>query len=1150
MKYLRSFYKLIFSLCLIIASLFICNHEVYAVNFTEHVYIDTYAGSNRVSGSGYTFSGTPRLNLGDYAFDAFTMPNVNANTFKDFDVTSYTNGLTVPLRTYPYSNTVANFEYDNQSVTYAASYYIYTSRLYNGPNTYFYISGHNQLEHAASQYINMTNDYDQVTIKGNTNGDKNATNVVYNYYKTLNYSWDVIYTRTGCNLTKNYNNVIGTVAAKNTSNQKWGTTTPLTVPTMNTYQLTYNLGCDDAYYYDSSEFPNNTKQNYKYVFKGFDATVTGQSPSSDAALNGVYAAKNGLSTYANSIISSAHATTVNYNRVYGTLTIPAIAKSGVNPDATACTFNAKYQRPEIKLSVPKRLGYTFDGWYLNADYSGPKYIDSIPVSGINKNPQKELPALNFTLYAKWIPNQYYIEYEYNAPNAYDGHSRLDEIVHINKPNVGQVGNWATISNPTLKGYIFKGWGITGMSNDIYKNAGINESNYITLPKYVTQYYYSAGGNAAEGLDRVYKNLNSGGDANDSSMWPTVTFSCNKGYNPNDPEDPIIPSVPVDPDDPDNPNPVIPSQPDIPDYPGWVPVSYTVTIDPNMGEIDGSGSEIQFIMDYDTGFTLPTPEREGYVFKGWQVYSYTGDSDYDSWVSTNTNPMTAGDINRFLGDETVYNLCYSEGSTIKLVAIWAHDHDEPTIHDLLLDETNAYIYKNLNDPTENADYCYYINTNHLNFIEFTSGLQVKTSLKWYNVVDYEVALENAHGNISSAPNVNLTYTPHIDGVYTGITKNTDKFSLELYENAYGTGYPKVTMVCTWEDAYNKCDDYEKEVEYIGNKVTLIGDCEAPSIDNIEMLEDLAAIDLREVDEYIVELTARDDLNPSKDGREVVHPSGLIDNCYFKILNSDNYENLVLNKTNTTKSDGRIFTSAFESFDLAVRHDLEEGESDEYNNLFNGTCDYEYYFVDNVGNVYTNTDQTSVFNLSTTLESFTYKTNAVTETVTVTDHQGTRSENIPVFKKGESALLVVKTMGYADALKIQFPDEWYIDEDYPVYMYWGATDQYEDKKLEPITSHVFYMDVEGKSDATGYWTENFIFVLPLYADKSDLSKVVVSAYKGDSVSIDNGEIKVNHDGIIGDASLEVLDSSEYFKVTDESILDDYRDSIKQTYRPDRQ
>lgn len=92
----------------------------------------------------------------------------------------------------------------------------------------------------------------------------------------------------------------------------------------------------------------------------------------------------------------------------------------------------------IKLDIPQRDGYTFDGWTA----------ENIDVPNLNQNFQYEftMPASNVTLTAKWLKDAYTV--------TFNGMEHELDIVRINVKRNTPVDKPA---DPVDKGYTFHGW---------------------------------------------------------------------------------------------------------------------------------------------------------------------------------------------------------------------------------------------------------------------------------------------------------------------------------------------------------------------------------------------------------------------------------------------------------------------------------------------------------------------------------------------------------------------------------------------------------------------------------------------------------------------------------------------------------------------
>ena len=105
-------------------------------------------------------------------------------------------------------------------------------------------------------------------------------------------------------------------------------------------------------------------------------------------------------------------------------------------------------------SNPTRAGYTFAGWYYEADFVTPVSWD------------RQMPSMNFTLYAKWTANNYKITF-----NAGEGTATGSSLNVTYDQAVG------ALPTATRANYIFLGWydaqsgGTQYTAETVYKTAG-------------------------------------------------------------------------------------------------------------------------------------------------------------------------------------------------------------------------------------------------------------------------------------------------------------------------------------------------------------------------------------------------------------------------------------------------------------------------------------------------------------------------------------------------------------------------------------------------------------------------------------------------------------------------------------------------------
>lgn len=152
--------------------------------------------------------------------------------------------------------------------------------------------------------------------------------------------------------------------------------------------------------------------------------------------------------------------------------------------------------PTITLNAPTRSGYTFKGWTITSTETAVTFLplsNTIPTGSYG----------NLTCKANWDENGYTIAYELNG------------ATHPQTPISYSFTDQTTVADPTLAGYIFKGWTITNSEST---------SPAITPTKNVTF-----------GPSTVFGNLTfkvstppaSGGD---NGSWQQITYTITYNLN--------------------------------------------------------------------------------------------------------------------------------------------------------------------------------------------------------------------------------------------------------------------------------------------------------------------------------------------------------------------------------------------------------------------------------------------------------------------------------------------------------------------------------------------------------------------------------------------------------------------------------------------
>ena len=134
--------------------------------------------------------------------------------------------------------------------------------------------------------------------------------------------------------------------------------------------------------------------------------------------------------------------------------------SSVEPQLIWTTYNSLTPGAAVQCAVtepqkPVREGYTFGGWYKDAECTD--------IRKFNFDTQSQLMT-DITLFAKWIPNSYRVYYNLSLPDGsvYESEDMYKSYVH---------GQELTMPVPSQEGYVFCGW---------YDNAGYTGTAYTKI----------------------------------------------------------------------------------------------------------------------------------------------------------------------------------------------------------------------------------------------------------------------------------------------------------------------------------------------------------------------------------------------------------------------------------------------------------------------------------------------------------------------------------------------------------------------------------------------------------------------------------------------------------------------------------------------
>jgi uncharacterized repeat protein (TIGR02543 family) len=340
------------------------------------------------------------------------------------------------------------------------------------------------------------------------------------------------------------------------------------------------------------------------------------------------------------------------------------------------------------VAAPTKTGYTFAGWYSNADLTTAYDL----TAGVYNN---------LTLYAAWTPNTYTVSYNSNSGSgttasgsmtygvsgtlassgftrtgytfagwntaadgngtAYTAGATVSNLTATNGGTVTLYAQWTPISYtvrfvsdgstvstqsvdydtsitmpaaPTKDGHTFSGWTVGDqkyVTGTTVRNLTTTAGSTVTLvAQWDTNTYYVTyliGEEFNETKDVTYQDRTSAPEVNSRTGYTLSGWYTDADCtNEYDFTTPVTESFSL--------------------YAKWTPISYTVTFTTG----DGASTIDPKNVKYGETITLSAPEKEGYTFKGW---AETSDSE--------TVKYSAG--------ATAENLTTVDGRTVTLYAVW-------------------------------------------------------------------------------------------------------------------------------------------------------------------------------------------------------------------------------------------------------------------------------------------------------------------------------------------------------------------------------------------------------------------------------------------------------------------------------------------------
>ena len=291
------------------------------------------------------------------------------------------------------------------------------------------------------------------------------------------------------------------------------------------------------------------------------------------------------------------ATTVCY--ASGNYTLYASWKAGqtytvtLNANGGTCGTSTKtvtYGTAYGTMPVPKRLGYTFAGWWTVKDAGGKKVTASTICYATG----------NYTLYARWTEG-YTMTFDPNGGAV----SPTTKVVKY-----GQ--QYGAMPTPTRAGYTFTGWWTTkaeGGKKVVSTTVCYAASGYTLYARWTAKKFVVTlnpnGGECATATKTVTY-----GQAYGTMPVPSprTGYTFAGWYTAKTGGKKVTATT------------VCYASGNYTLYARWTPKTYTITFNPNGGSCSTASKKVTYAQQYGT---LPTPTRAGYTFAGWFTTQTTG-----------------------------------------------------------------------------------------------------------------------------------------------------------------------------------------------------------------------------------------------------------------------------------------------------------------------------------------------------------------------------------------------------------------------------------------------------------------------------------------------------------------------------------------------
>ncbi|MBO4293159.1 MAG: InlB B-repeat-containing protein [Clostridia bacterium] len=435
-----------------------CDHKIYA-QWTPITYNITYnmnGGTNNASNpSTYTIE-TPTFNLQTPTRDNFTFFGweVNEGTSVLGSILSQTPTVTINNGTYTFTNATEDNRYTNTKLQlYSSTQSIILQLKQNSNLEKVYGIYDHKLESGVYR------------LKFAANGSRSDGYVFYNVNleqgKKYYYQWentkatDQEYVVNNFKFVEATGNTSVSIPQGSYGDKEFTAYWYANQYTYREYTATFDVNGGNElpeadrtrtlqYATPLGELPTTTKTGYDLA--GWFTAATGGTEITAETKMG-----------AANVTYYAHWTAKQY-----TVSFDANTGTGGQSEAVTATYDSAM--PAISTTAPTKRGYTFMGWYDNADYTqGTQYY-----TAEGESTRTWDKTADTTLYAGWQINQYTLTVDPNG-GTWNGQTTATTVTQ----NYGTTYNVA--NNATKEGYVFGGWQLVD-GNGNRQNIDPNDSN--------------------------------------------------------------------------------------------------------------------------------------------------------------------------------------------------------------------------------------------------------------------------------------------------------------------------------------------------------------------------------------------------------------------------------------------------------------------------------------------------------------------------------------------------------------------------------------------------------------------------------------------------------------------------------------------------